>query len=183
MCHCCARLGVIPPTGEADLKLTKEKFVSESEIKAHLVDSIRLAMQNVRERKTWPFGAVLVKDGKIVARAVNEVDATCDPSAHAEMQAVRSASKSLGTTDLSGSVVYASGYPCPMCLSAMYLAGVKHVYYAYSNEDGAPYDLSAERGYIELERPLEQRQMKLTYAPVRDEGDDLYEAWQKETAV
>lgn len=153
--------------------------MTDTRTKEHLVDSIKLAMQNVRQRKTWPFGAVLVKDDKVIAKAVNEVDATCDPSAHAEMQAIRQASKSLGTTDLSGAVVYASGYPCPMCLSAMFLAGIRQVYYAYSNEDGAPYDLSAERGYIELERPVDERELQLTYAPVRDEGEDLYEAWKK----
>lgn len=152
--------------------------MSSAEIENHLVDSIRLGMENVRERRTWPFGAVLVKDGKVVARAVNQVESLCDPSAHAEMQAVRAAAKALGTTDLSGSVVYASGYPCSMCCSAMYLSGVSRVYYAYSNEDGAPYDLSAERGYVELSRPDDQRKMTLTHVRVRDEGEDLYEAWQ-----
>ncbi|MBP0618389.1 nucleoside deaminase [Cupriavidus consociatus] len=150
-----------------------------STTETYLIDSIRLAMENVRERNTWPFGAVVVKDGKVVARAVNEVEATCDPSAHAEMQAVRAASRALGKPDLSGCTVYASGYPCPMCLTAMYLAGVESVYYAYSNEDGAPYDLSAERGYVELARPVEQRDMKLVYLPARDEGPDLYEAWRE----
>ncbi len=145
----------------------------------YLVDSIRLAMENVRQRRTWPFGAVLVRDGQVLARAVNEVDALCDPTAHAEMQAVRAAAKAQNSTDLSGSTVYASGYPCPMCLTAMYLAGVKEVFYAYSNEDGAPYDLSAERGYVEIARPVEQREMKLHALPVRDEGEDLYEAWKK----
>lgn len=149
-----------------------------SHTETYLVDSIRLAMTNVRERRTWPFGAVLVKDGKVLARSVNEVEAMCDPSAHAEMQAVRAASKALGSTDLSGSVVYASGYPCSMCLSAMYLAGVSEVYYAYSNEDGEPYDLSAARGYVEIARPLDQREMKLVHHRARDEGPDLYEAWQ-----
>nr|WP_175802711.1 nucleoside deaminase [Burkholderia anthina] len=149
-----------------------------SQKETYLIDSIRLAMENVRERKTWPFGAVLVRDGKVLARSVNEVDAMCDPSAHAEMQAVRAASKALGSTDLSGSVMYASGYPCSMCLSAMYLAGVSEVYYAYSNEDGEPYDLSAARGYVEIARPLEAREMKLVYHRARDEGQDLYEAWQ-----
>lgn len=149
-----------------------------SDTNTYLLDSIRLAMENVRERRTWPFGAVLVRDGKVLARSVNEVDATCDPSAHAEMQAVRAACKAQGHTDLSGSVVYASGYPCPMCLTAMHLAGVKEVFYAYSNEDGAPYDLSAERGYIELGKPLDQRDTKLTYVRVRDTGEtDLYDAW------
>jgi len=152
--------------------------MSSAEVEKHLVDSIRLGMENVRERRTWPFGAVLVKDGKVVARAVNQVESLCDPSAHAEMQAVRAAAKALGTTDLSGAVVYASGSPCSMCCSAMYLSGVSRVYYAYSNEDGAPYDLSAERGYVELSRPAEQREMQLTHVRVRDEGEDLYEAWQ-----
>ncbi|WP_042877576.1 nucleoside deaminase [Cupriavidus necator] len=150
-----------------------------STTETYLIDSIRLAMENVRERNTWPFGAVVVKDGEVLARAVNEVEATCDPSAHAEMQAVRAASRALGKADLSGCTVYASGYPCPMCLTAMYLAGVGAVYYAYSNEDGAPYDLSAERGYVELARPLDQREMKLAYVPTRDKGPDLYEAWRE----
>lgn len=145
----------------------------------YLVDSIRLAMENVRQRRTWPFGAVIARNGEVIATAVNQVDALCDPSAHAEMQAVRAAAKALNSTDLSGCTVYASGYPCSMCLTAMYLSGVKEVYYAYSNEDGAPYDLSAERGYVEIARPLEQREMKLHELRVRDQGEDLYEAWKK----
>lgn len=66
-----------------------------------------------------------------------------------------------------------------MCLTAMYLSGVAQVYYAYSNEDGAPYRLSAERGYVEIARPLDQREMKLQGLRVRDDGEDLYEAWNK----
>ncbi|HJS04679.1 MAG TPA: nucleoside deaminase [Variovorax sp.] len=154
-------------------------MTQDKDTEKYLLDSIRLAMENVRERKTWPFGAVLVRNGQVLARAVNEVEALCDPSAHAEMQAVRAASRAQNSTDLSGSTVYASGYPCPMCLTAMYLAGVKSVYYAYSNEDGAPYDLSAERGYAEIARPIEQREMKLAGLRVRPEGQDLYEAWRE----
>jgi dCMP deaminase len=66
-----------------------------------------------------------------------------------------------------------------MCLTAMYLSGVEKVYYAYSNEDGAPYGLSAERGYVEIARPPDQREMKLQGLCVRDDGEDLYEAWNK----
>ena len=154
-------------------------MTQDQDTEKYLLESIRLAMENVRERKTWPFGAVLVRNGQVLARAVNEVEALCDPSAHAEMQAVRAASRAQNSTDLSGSTVYASGYPCPMCLTAMYLAGVKSVYYAYSNEDGAPYDLSAERGYVEIARPVEQREMKLAGLRVRPEGQDLYEAWRE----
>ncbi|MEG0202011.1 MAG: nucleoside deaminase [Comamonas sp.] len=147
----------------------------------YLLDSIRLAMGNVKDRQqpTWPFGAVLVRDGQVLARAVNQVDELCDPSAHAEMQALRIGAKAQGSTDLSGSVMYASGYPCSMCYTAMLLAGVKKVYFAYSNEDGEPYDLSAARGYVELAKPEEQRELTLIGHRVRDEGQDLYEAWQQ----
>ena len=147
----------------------------------YLLESIRLAMGNVkgRQQPTWPFGAVLVRDGKVLARAVNQVDELCDPSAHAEMQALRIGAKAQGSTDLSGAVMYASGYPCSMCYTAMLLAGVKQVYFAYSNEDGEPYDLSAARGYVELAKSEEQREMALIGQRVRDTGEDLYEAWQK----
>lgn len=151
----------------------------DSQAEQHLIDAIRLAKENVRRRTNAPFGAVITRHGKIVARAVNEVDDLCDPTAHAEMQAVRAAAKALNSTDLSGCIVYASGYPCPMCLTAMYLSGVEKVYYAYSNEDGAPYGLSAERGYVEIARPVNQREMKLQRLRARDEGEDLYEAWNK----
>jgi len=145
----------------------------------YLVGSIRAAMENVRRRTNAPFGAVIAQQNKVIAIAVNQVDDLCDPTAHAEMQAVRAAAKALNSTDLSGTTVYASGYPCPMCLTAMYLSGVEKVYYAYSNEDGVPYGLSAERGYVEIARPLDQREMKLQGLRVRDDGEDLYDAWKK----
>jgi tRNA(Arg) A34 adenosine deaminase TadA len=153
----------------------------DSKAEEHLMDAIRLAKENVRRRTNAPFGAVIARQGKIVARAINQVDDLCDPTAHAEMQAVRAAAKALGSTDLSGCTVYASGYPCPMCLTAMYLSGVEKVYYAYSNEDGAPYGLAAERGYLEIARPVDQREMKLQGLRARDDGEDLYEAWSRIT--
>ena len=121
----------------------------------YLIESIRLAMGNVigRKQATWPFGAVLVKDGQVLARAVNQVDELCDPSAHAEMQAVRLAAKAQGSTDLSGAVVYASGYPCPMCLAAMVNSGIEKVYYAFDNQDAAPYDMSSDAAYAALGHP------------------------------
>lgn len=155
--------------------------MSNQDTEKYLLESIRLAMGNVkgRERATWPFGAVLVRDGKVLARAVNQVEDLCDPSAHAEMQALRIAARAQGSTDLSGSVMYASGYPCTMCHTAMLLSGVKKVFVAYSNEDGEPYDLSASRGYEELARPAERRELPVVNQRVRDAGEDLYEAWQK----
>ncbi|MDR0214145.1 MAG: nucleoside deaminase [Comamonas sp.] len=155
--------------------------MSNRDTEKYLLESIRLAMANVKggERATWPFGAVLVKDGQVLARAVNQVEELCDPSAHAEMQALRIGAKAQGSTDLSGSVMYASGYPCSMCATAMLLAGVKKVFVAYSNEDGEPYDLSASRGYVELARPKDKREMPIINQRVRDAGEDLYEAWQR----
>jgi tRNA(Arg) A34 adenosine deaminase TadA len=157
-------------------------MAADPNAEAYLIGSIRAAMENVRRRTNAPFGAVIARQGRLIATAVNEVDDLCDPTAHAEMPAVRAAAKALNSVNLSGCTVYASGYPCPMCLTAMYLSGVETVYYAYSNEDGAPYGLSAERGYLEIARPLDRREMKLRGMRVRDDGEDLYEAWQR-TAV
>ena len=157
--------------------------MTDSKAEELLIGSIRAAMENVRRRTNAPFGAVIARQGKIIATAVNEVDDLCDPTAHAELQAVRAAAKALNSVDLSGCTVYASGYPCRMCLTAMYLSGVEKVYYAYSNEDGAPYGLDAKRGYIEIARPPDQREMKLQELRVRDDGEDLYEAWQRTTAA
>ena len=155
--------------------------MSNQDTEKYLLESIRLAMGNVkgRERATWPFGAVLVRDGKVLARAVNQVEDLCDPSAHAEMQALRIAAKAQGSTDLSGSVMYASGYPCTMCHTAMLLSGVKKVFVAYSNEDGEPYERSGSRGDEELARPAERGGVRVVNQRVRDAGEDLYEAWQK----
>jgi len=153
-------------------------MAADPKAEQYLIASIRAAMENVRRRTNAPFGAVIARHGTVIATAVNEVDDLCDPTAHAEMQAVRAAAKALNSVDLSGCTVYASGYPCPMCLTAMYLSGVEKVYYAYSNEDGAPYGLDAERGYVEIARPLDQREMTLQGLRVRDDGEDLYEAWQ-----
>ncbi|MFX8751226.1 nucleoside deaminase, partial [Acinetobacter baumannii] len=77
----------------------------------------------------------LVKDGKVIATGVNEIGATGDPTTHAELQAIRAASRALGSPRLDGCVIYASGHPCPMCLAAMHLTGITEVTYAYSNED------------------------------------------------
>lgn len=142
-----------------------------------LAQAIALARDNVRNGGR-PFGAVIVKDGAVVATGVNETAATHDPTAHAELVALRAASRSLASPRLDGCTVYASGQPCPMCLAAMYFAGVREVAYAYSNEDAEPYGLSTANLYAELAKPLDQQPLKPDYQPVRIEGEDLYELWQ-----
>ena len=112
-------------------------------------EAVQLAQDN-RAKGAQPFGAVLTRDGKRIATGVNEIVQTCDPTSHAEMQAVRAASAVLKQPRLDGCVVYASGYPCPMCLAAMLASGIEKVYYAFDNEDAAPYGLSSSAAYAAL---------------------------------
>ncbi|EIM26797.1 cytosine/adenosine deaminase [Microvirga lotononidis] len=103
---------------------------------------------------------------------------TQDPTTHAELQAIRAASRALGSPRLDGCVIYASGHPCPMCLSAMYLTGIREVTYAYSNEDGEPYGLSTAAIYAELAKPLAEQSLKATHLPLRAGAEgDLYQMW------
>lgn len=142
-----------------------------------LCEAIDLARDNVR-RGGRPFGAVIVKDGVVIATGVNEIGATGDPTAHAELQAIRAASKRLQSPRLDGCTVYASGHPCPMCLAAMHLTGIRDVAYAYSNEDGEPYGLSTAAIYAEMARPVAEQSLNVTYLPVRAEGEEhLYKMW------
>jgi tRNA(Arg) A34 adenosine deaminase TadA len=148
-----------------------------------LCEAIELARDNLLKGGR-PFGAVVVKDGAVIATGVNEMLATKDPTAHAELQAIRAASRELGMLRLDGCAVYASGHPCPMCLAAMRMAGISEVAYAYSNEDGEPYGLSTAAIYAELKKPLAEQSMKISYVPVRLHGkEDLYEMWRAASAT
>ncbi|ODT85227.1 MAG: tRNA-specific adenosine deaminase [Nitrosomonadales bacterium SCN 54-20] len=144
-----------------------------------LCEAIGLAQAN-SEKGGRPFGAVVVKDGEVIATGVNEILATNDPTSHAEMNAIRRASQRLGSPDLQGCTVYASGHPCPMCMAAMRMAGVGEVVYAYSNEDGAPFDLSTAAIYAELAKPFAEQSMMIRHLPVRlESGPDLYADWKR----
>lgn len=145
--------------------------------KEYLRQAIELAYAN-DEQGGRPFGAVVVKDGKIIARAVNEIVGTNDPTAHAELLAIRAASQHLGSPRLEGCAVYASGHPCPMCMGAMRLAGIQEVTYAYSNDDGEPFGMSTAAIYADLAKPFDQQSMKIRHVPVRiDDRPDLYARW------
>jgi tRNA(Arg) A34 adenosine deaminase TadA len=142
-----------------------------------LCEAIALAHANIAKGGR-PFGAVIVRDGEIVATGVNEIHSTNDPTAHAELTAIRAAGRRLGSPSLEGCVVYASGHPCPMCMAAMRLAGVEKVFYAYSNDDGAPFGLSTATIYEDLAKPFAEQSMAIRYVPVRPEGKaDLYAEW------
>lgn len=127
-----------------------------------------------------PFGAVLVKDGAVIATGVNRILSTNDPTAHAELSAIREASAKLGTPRLDGCTVYASGQPCPMCLAAIHLTGIREVVYAYSNNDAQPFGLSSAAVYAQLALPLEQQSIAISQMPMGE--PELYREWQSRTA-
>lgn len=137
--------------------------------------ALALARQNV-ESGGRPFGALLVRDGQVLARAVNEIHLSQDPTAHAELQVIRSASRQLGPR-LDGCVVYASGQPCPMCLAAMHLCGVSRVVFAASNADGEPFGLSSAAVYQQMSLPLTEQRLPIVHCP-QQEMADIYARWQ-----
>lgn len=105
--------------------------------KKFMEEAIRLAVENAKNGTGGPFGAVVVKDGKVIAACGNSVTPDNDPTAHAEVNAIREACRKLGTFQLEGCEVYASCEPCPMCLGAIYWARPAKVYYASTKEDAA----------------------------------------------
>ena len=149
-----------------------------SQTQRFLCEAIELARANM-EQGGRPFGAVIVRDGEVVATGVNETVATHDPTAHAEMTALRAASRKLGSPNLAGCAVYASGHPCPMCMAAMRMAGVGAVTYAYSNEQGEPFGLSTAAIYADLARPFAEQTMAIRHLPVAGQDHPhLYAEWQ-----
>ena len=138
-----------------------------------LREAIRLAQEN-RARGARPFGAVLAIDGEVIATGVNDVLHTQDPSIHAELEAIRAACRKLGRSDLKGSVVYASGHPCPMCLAALVMTGVDAVYYAFDNQDAAPFGYSSELAYQALRLPLPPTALPFTRLDVGFTPEEVY---------
>lgn len=120
--------------------------------------AVNLSAENI-DNGGGPFGAVIVKDGNIVATGVNRVTASNDPTAHAEVNAIRNACAELGTFKLTGCIVYSSCEPCPMCLSALYWAGVDKIYFGNTKEDAASINFSDRFIYDELALPLERRHL------------------------
>jgi len=140
--------------------------------------AIQLSEQNVLQSLGTPFGAVVVKDGKLVAKSANKVSATNDPTAHAEVAAIRLACKKLKTFDLSGCVIYTSCEPCPMCLGAIYWAKVEMIYYANTKADAAAADFDDQFIYNELDKAMNERKLPIKQL-LRDEAQQAFKLWQK----
>jgi len=142
-------------------------------------EAIRLADESV-VNGGGPFGAVIVKDGEIIAGSSNSVTLDNDPTAHAEVNAIRKACKKLNTFDLSGCVIYTSCEPCPMCLGAIYWAHIDRVYYGNTRADAAEIGFADNFIYEELEKPLERRILPII-ALRSDKAIRTFKMWHDKT--
>lgn len=139
--------------------------------------AIQLSLESVKHGG-GPFGAVIVKDGKIIAEAANRVTLDNDPTAHAEVNAIRQAARSLGRFDLSGCDIYTSCEPCPMCLGAIYWAHLDHIYYGCNRRDAADAGFDDEFIYQELSLAPAERQ-KVMEVLLPDESLAAFRMWKE----
>jgi guanine deaminase len=146
--------------------------------KKFMREAIRLSLENVQSGKGGPFGAVIVKNGVMIATGVNEVTGTNDPTAHAEIIAIRNACKKLDSFQLDDCEIYCSCEPCPMCLGAIYWTRLKAVYFANTKKDAAEINFDDNSIYQEMELPINERKLP-TIQLLRDEAQSAFIQWQK----
>ena len=139
--------------------------------------AIRLSEQNVSKALGGPFGAVIVKDGKIIAKSANTVTLKNDPTAHAEVSAIRKACKKLKTFDLSGCLIYTSCEPCPMCLSAIYWAQIDSIFYANTKMDAANIGFNDQFIYDEIALSKDKRTIGM-HQILSAEAKSAFELWE-----
>jgi guanine deaminase len=138
-------------------------------------EAIRLAIENVRSGNGGPFGAVIVKNGKIISKGVNNVTSSSDPTAHAEVVAIREACKSLNSFQLDGCDIYASCEPCPMCLGAIYWARPENLYFAGTKNDASAIGFDDSFIYDELDLPIEKRKLNSVHVDHPDANSPFNE--------
>ncbi len=143
---------------------------------AFLREAIRLSLEKMAANEGGPFGAVVVKDGQVVGRGWNRVTSTNDPTAHAEVVAIRDACARLKTFSLAGCELYSSCEPCPLCLAAIYWARLDRVYYAATCDDAAEAGFDDRNFYRELAKPVGERAIPVGQA-LRDEALVALRAW------
>ena len=142
--------------------------------------AIELSLENIRAERGGPFAAVVVKDGKIIAEGTNCVTSTNDPTAHAEVVAIRAACKHLGNFELKGCEIYTTCEPCPMCLGAIYWARPARVFYANTAADAAEVGFDDAFIYSELKRPLADRKVPMIQL-MREKALAAFREWQAKT--
>ena len=144
--------------------------------KEFMREAIRLSQKGMDNNEGGPFGAIIVKNGVIIGRGNNQVTSSNDPTAHAEVVAIRDACKKLGTFQLDDCIIYTSCEPCPMCLGAIYWARPKKIFYACSREDAAAIDFDDDFIYKEIPLPIDQRQIETTQL-LQKEGKVVFTNW------
>lgn len=138
--------------------------------------AIELARQGVDDNVGGPFGCVVVKDGNIVGEGSNRVTSTNDPTAHAEIVAIRNACENLVSFRLDGCTIYTSCEPCPMCLGAIYWARPAAIFFAGTRVDAANAGFDDEHFYAEIEKPNDERQLRMVNL-LRDEAQAVFQHW------
>lgn len=149
------------------MKKLKDKFIQRA---------IELSIENVA-KGGGPFGAVIVKNGEIISEGTNRVTRKNDPTAHAEVTAIRKAAKKLNTFDLKGCEIYTSCEPCPMCLSAIYWANIGKIYFANTRKDAAKIGFKDDFIYHELNAPLAKRKIPISQSHHED-AKLAFKIWQ-----
>lgn len=160
--------------------MVKQKTESRKQMtqanRKFMEEAIALSIESVNSGKGGPFGAVIVKNGEIIAKAHNQVTSTNDPTAHAEMIAIRQACQVLQTFQLNGCELYTSCEPCPMCLGAIYWTRLDRVYYANTKADAADVDFDDQFIYQELDLPMSDRQLPM-FQMLRNEALQAFQLW------
>ena len=141
-----------------------------------MLEAVTAALKGMQNNEGGPFGCVIVKDGKIVGRGNNKVTSNNDPTAHAEIMAIRDACKNLNTFQLEGCEIYTSCEPCPMCFGAIYWARPDKVYYGCSQQDAADINFDDEFIYKEIELPYEDRSIPFEQL-ARDIALEPFQKW------
>ena len=139
--------------------------------------AIKLSEQNVKESMGGPFGAVIVKDGQVIAKSSNKVIQQNDPTAHAEIAAIRLACRQSGNYNLQGCVIYTSCEPCPMCLGAIYWARIDTIYYGNTKADAAAIGFDDHFIYKEMGLPMHQRKLHIVQL-LHDEAIGAFKLWE-----
>jgi tRNA(Arg) A34 adenosine deaminase TadA len=145
---------------------------------AFMARAIQLAIENVHSGRGGPFGAVIARNGEMIAEGANQVTLTKDPTAHAEVNAIRAACAKLGVFELPGCEIYTSCEPCPMCLGAIYWARLSHIYFASVAADAARVGFDDSLFYREMAKPHSQRAIPMVQM-MRQEALAAFRAWEE----
>jgi guanine deaminase len=143
--------------------------------------AIELSIENIKNKTGGPFGAVIVKNDKIIAEGVNSVTSNNDPTAHAEIVAIRNACKKLKSFHIPDCIIYTSCEPCPMCLSAIYWAHISEIYYGNTKQDAASINFDDSFIYEQLTTPYDQRTVKMVNI-MRNESAKAFKLWKEDTS-